>query len=94
MPKPPEVELVVVVKNTGDKPVRLAKGDPVELTLELKGEGAANVKPRLAFTLEFRVPEAVEVAPGKTVELPVKALASGFRGRRCTRTGRRPGSTS
>ena len=44
----------MVVKNTGDKPVRLwAKGDPVVLTLELKGEGAVNLEPRVAFTLEF-----------------------------------------
>ena len=81
MPKPPEVELKVLVKNTGTRPLRVwAKGDPVVLTLKLKGDGAVNVEPRLAFTLEYRTPEAVEVAPGKTVEFPIKTLASGFRG--------------
>src|SRR5215203_3518712 len=73
LPKPPEVELKAVVKNTGDKPVRLwSKGDPVVLTLELKGDGAVNLEPKLVFTLELRAPEAVEVPPGKTVEIPVK----------------------
>ena len=81
LPKPPAVELKAVVKNTGDKPVRLwSKGDPVVLTLELKGDGAVNLEPKLAFTREFRAPETVEVAPGKTVEIPVKSLTSGFRG--------------
>jgi hypothetical protein len=81
LPEPPEVDLKAVVKNTGDKPVRLwTRGDPVVLTLELKGEGALNLQPQLAFTTEFRAPEAVVAAPGKTVELPVKSLTSGFRG--------------
>ncbi|HVK18387.1 MAG TPA: hypothetical protein VM533_15735 [Fimbriiglobus sp.] len=81
LPKPPEVALKVVVKNTGDKLLQVwAKGDPVVLTLELKGEGAVNLEPRLAFTREFRIPEAVEVAPGKSLEIPVKSLTSGFRG--------------
>jgi hypothetical protein len=81
LPKPPEVDLKAVVKNTGDKPMRLwAKGDPVVLTLELKGEGAVNLDPQLATTLEFRTPEAVEVEPGKAVEIPIKSLSSGFRG--------------
>jgi hypothetical protein len=81
LPKPPEVDLKVVVRNTGDKPMRLwAKGDPVVLTLELKGEGAVNLEPQVAMTLEFRTPEAVELGPGKTVEFPIKSLSSGFRG--------------
>jgi hypothetical protein len=81
LPKPPAVELKAVVKNTGERPVRLwTKGDAVVLELELKGEGAINVEPKLAFTTEFRAPETVEVAPGKTVEIPVKSLTSGFRG--------------
>jgi hypothetical protein len=81
MPKPPEVDLKVVVKNTGDRPLRVwHRGDPVVLSLELKGDGAVNVEPQLAFTTEFRIPEAVEVPPGKTIEFPVKSLTGGFRG--------------
>jgi hypothetical protein len=71
----------VVVKNTGDKSLKVwTKGDPVVLTLELKGDGAVNVPSGLAFTLEYRSPSAVEVPAGKTVEFPVKALSSGHRG--------------
>lgn len=81
VPAAPAVELTVEVKNTSDKPLKVwAKGDPVVLTLELKGKGAVNVEPRLGFTAEFRSPEAVEIAPGKSHSFPVKALVSGHRG--------------
>ena len=81
LPPTAKVDLKVEVKNTSDKPVTVwAKGDPVVLELELKGKGALNVKPRLAFTREFRSPSAVEIGPGKTLDIPVKALVSGFRG--------------
>lgn len=80
-PAAPAVELTVVIKNTSDKPVSVwVKGDSVTLDLELKGKGAVNVAPRLAFTTDFRLPMAVEIGPGKAHELPVKALVSGFRG--------------
>ena len=82
MPDPPAVDLAVEVMNTSDKPLTVwAKGDPVVLTLELKGKGAVNVEPPLAFTREFRIPEGVEIAPGKTHSIPLKSLMSGFRGR-------------
>jgi hypothetical protein len=55
-------------------------GDPVVLTLNLKGKGALNVAPNLAWTEEFRIPKAVEIAVGKTHTISVKALVSGYRG--------------
>lgn len=80
-PAAPAVDLTVEIKNTSDQPVKVwAKGDPVVLTLELKGTGAVNAEPRRAFTREFRLPSAVEIAPGKSHAIPVKALTSGFRG--------------
>lgn len=80
-PAPPAVDLTVEIKNTSDKAVQVwAKGDPVVLTLELKGKGAVNTAPPLAFTQEFRIPSAVEIAAGKTHVIPVKTLTSGFRG--------------
>ncbi|MBA4065080.1 MAG: hypothetical protein C0501_15465 [Isosphaera sp.] len=80
-PAPPAVDLAVSIKNTSDKPVRVwVKGDPVVLTLELKGKGAVNVDSFGPMTLEFRLPEAVEIGPGKTYEMPLKALQSGMRG--------------
>ena len=81
MPAPPKVELKLVVKNTSDKAVKIYKGgDPVVLDLELKGKGAVNVAPNLAFTTEFRLPVEVEIAAGKSLEFPLTALTSGFRG--------------
>jgi uncharacterized protein affecting Mg2+/Co2+ transport len=80
-PKPPAVDLKLVLKNTGDQPVQVwTSGDPVTVDLEVKGKGVVTVAPRLAMTLEFRSPMAVEIAAGKTVELPLKALAGGMRG--------------
>jgi hypothetical protein len=80
-PAPPAVDLVLELKNTSDKAVMVwTKGDPVVITLDLKGKGAANAMPLLAFTTDFRLPEAVEIAAGKTYEFPLKSLTSGFRG--------------
>ena len=79
-PAPPKVELAVEIKNTSDKSVTVwTKGDPVTLDLELKGKGAVSIAPPLAFTREFRLPQGVEIAPGKSVSIPVKSLTSGFR---------------
>ena len=81
MPKPPAVDFVVAIKNTGDKTIMVYNsGDPVVLTLELKGKGAVNVEPALAFTTDFRLPQGVGLEAGKMIEIPVKTLTSGFRG--------------
>ena len=80
-PKPPEVKLTLVVKNTSDKAIKVwAKGDAVVLDLELKGKGATSVAPRLAFTADFRLPQATDLEAGKTLEIPLGALVCGFRG--------------
>jgi hypothetical protein len=77
----PAVDLTIEIKNTSDKPVQVwISGDHTVLTLTLKGQGAINVAPSLAWTEEFRVPKAVEIAAGKTHTLPVKSLVSGYRG--------------
>jgi hypothetical protein len=82
LPKRPALELKLVIKNTGDKPVTVwTKGDPVVIGLKLKGDGAVTAKPQGIFTQEFRAPEGVEIAPGKTAEIPLKELAGGFRTR-------------
>ena len=80
-PNPPKVDLKLVLKNTGDKPVNVwIGGDPVTVDLELKGKGVVKVTPQLMMTQEFRSPKSVEIAAGKTVELPLKALSGGKRG--------------
>ena len=81
MPRPPKVDLKLVVKNTSDKTISVYKsGDSVVLDLELKGKGAVAAAPNLAFTADFRMPQAVEIAAGKSVEFPLTTLTSGFRG--------------
>jgi hypothetical protein len=80
-PAPPTVDLTVEIKNTSDKPVKVwTKGDPVVLTLELKGKGAVNADVLGPMTLEFRIPQALEIEPGKTASIAVKSLRSGMRG--------------
>jgi hypothetical protein len=81
-PKAPEVELVLELKNTGDKDVEVwFKGDATKIMLDLKGKGAINTEIKgLAVTQEFRVAEAVKLAPGKTHKFEIKSLSYGFRG--------------
>lgn len=78
----PAIDLAVELKNTSDKAVQVwTTGDPVVLTLDLKGKGAVNLDPALAFTREFRIPKPVEIPAGKSFSIPLKTLTSGFRGR-------------
>jgi hypothetical protein len=80
-PTPPKVDLALEITNTSDKDVEIwTSGDPVVLTLDLKGPGAVSVDPLKAFTDEFRVPKATTLAPGKSFTIPVKGLTYGFRG--------------
>jgi hypothetical protein len=81
-PAAPAVELVLELKNTSDKEVQVwTSGDPVRLMLDLKGKGAINEALKgIAFTTIFIMPKAVTVPPGKTVEIPIKALSYGMRG--------------
>jgi hypothetical protein len=80
-PATPTVDLAIEIKNTSDKPVTVwTSGDPMVLTLELKGKGAINANWNGPMTLEFRIPKGVEIAAGKSHSIPVKSLASGMRG--------------
>jgi hypothetical protein len=81
LPPAPAVDLTLEIKNTSDKPVTVwTTGDPVVLTLMLKGQGAINVQSGGPMTLEFRIPKGIEIAAGKTHEIPIKSLRSGVRG--------------
>lgn len=78
----PVIDLAAEIKNTSDKPIQVwTTGDPVLLTLTVKGKGALNLDPPIAFTEEFRLPKAVEIEAGKTHTIPLKSLTSGFRSR-------------
>lgn len=81
-PKPLEVDLALVLKNTskGDVTVYIG-GDTNVYTFELTGgAGAVAMGNPVAFTADFRLPKAVTIAAGKTHEIPVKVFADGNRG--------------
>jgi len=78
--KPPAVDLVLEIKNTGDKGMTiLVGGDPNVVTFDLKGPGVYQLHPMLAVTQEFRLPREVILEPGKAHEIPIKFLADGMR---------------
>jgi RNA polymerase sigma factor (sigma-70 family) len=78
---PPAVELVLELRNTGMKEIDiLTGGDATVLVLDLKGPGAVSVTPNLLATLEFRMPKKINLAPGKSLDLPIKSLSHGLRG--------------
>lgn len=79
-PAPPAMDLVLQITNTGtEKATVYVDGDPNVVTLTLKGPGVVTAAPMLAFTTEFRGPKPVVLEPGKTHEVPLKALSDGFR---------------
>lgn len=80
-PAAPNVDLALVLRNTSDKVVQVwTSGDPVRLMLDLKGPGAVNEALRgIAFTTIYMLPKATTLAPGKSVEIPIKALSYGRR---------------
>ena len=67
-PKPPAVDLVLRLTNTSDR----------EVTVYV--DGVVALDSGLLFTADFKAPEAVALAPGKSHDLPVKRLADGKRG--------------
>lgn len=81
-PKPPAVDLVLEIVNTGKGEVTVhVGGDSNVWTLELTGgDGTMALGSGLAMTLEFRLPKAVTLAPGKSYTIPLKQLSDGARG--------------
>jgi hypothetical protein len=81
LPAAPQVELTLELTNTSAKDVEFyLSGDPVVLTLELKGPGAVSVKPPGAFTTDFRLGKPTTLAAGKSQTIKISALQYGFRG--------------
>jgi hypothetical protein len=81
-PKPPAVDLVLVLTNTSKEDATIyVGGDANAYTFELTGgDGSVALGSALPFTADFKLPKAVTVAPGKTHEIPVKQLSDGLRG--------------
>lgn len=81
LPEPPMIDIVFEIKNPTDSPITIVlDSDAGALDLKLEGPGAVTVEGRKIFTREYRIGKQVEIAPGKTVELPIKSLKHGFRG--------------
>jgi hypothetical protein len=80
-PPAPEVDLVLELKNTGDQEMQVwIGGDATRLMLELKGNSAVNTEIKgLVSTREFRVPQTLRLAPGKSHRIEIKKLAYGLR---------------
>lgn len=81
VPSPPEIDMVLKLTNVSDKTVSIyMKGDPNTISLALNGPSVLMLVPTKAVTLEFRLPQLTGIEPGKSVEIPLKNLADGFRG--------------
>jgi hypothetical protein len=81
LPPCPAVELSLELMNVSGHEVQVwISGTPVQVQLDLKGPGALNLKPRIAFPRIFILPKPVTLKPGEKHVLPLPSLAHGFRG--------------
>jgi uncharacterized protein (TIGR03067 family) len=76
-PTPPSVDLVLRLKNTGDKELQiLAFGsDGTAVQIKLDGPGAVRKRTMQAFYRRVAIPKWIKLAPGKEVSYPIQKLA-------------------
>jgi hypothetical protein len=81
-PKALAVDFLLQVTNTSKEEVTIyVGGDPNVYTFELTGgAGSVSMNSTGVFTTEFRLPKAVNLAAGKSYDIPVKSLSDGNRG--------------
>jgi hypothetical protein len=80
MPAPPQVDLELELRNTGDKEIQvLIGGDETRMNLDLQGPAAVSANSKLFFTKIFIAAKTVTLAPGKSTTVPVKSLSYGHR---------------
>jgi hypothetical protein len=80
MPAPPQVDLELELRNTGDKEIQvLVGGDETKMNLDLQGPAAVSANSKLFFTTIFIMAKSVVLPPGKSTTIPVKSLAYGHR---------------
>ena len=81
-PRPLAVDLVLQFENISKEAVTIhVEGDSNVYRFDLTGgAGVVNMLNPVVMTLEFRLPKAVTIEPGKCYEIPVKILADGIRG--------------
>ena len=77
---PPDVDLVLELKNGGGKPVVMIwGGDQSRITLTLKGPGAINGSWPMMMTMDFQMGTEITLGPGEIHRVPIKSLGFGPR---------------
>ncbi len=77
---PPEVDIELELKNSGDKPVTMIwGGDQSRITLSLKGPGAINGSWPMMMTMDFQMGVEIKLAPGDNHRVSIKSLGYGPR---------------
>jgi hypothetical protein len=77
-PKPPAVDLVLELRNTGAKELQFwVGGDGTNLVLELKGPGGVTYTQDIPLGRAYLPSKKVTLAAGKTHPLPLKSLLTG-----------------
>jgi len=81
LPKPPAVDMTLVITNTSNQNVTITiGGDSSQIQLDLKGPGALSVDNLVAMTMDYRMGNPLTLAPGKSAEWKITSLAYGTRG--------------
>lgn len=74
------ITLTLRFTNPGKAAVQLFYGsDTSRNTLKIEGPGAINLPYRGMMTMEYRVPDPVEIKPGESKEFTIKSFAHGTR---------------
>jgi hypothetical protein len=81
-PEAPAVDLVLELRNTGDKDIQIKVGGTMNvIDLDLQGPGAVSAELKRRITPKLIVAsKTITLAPGKSEEVPITSLAYGFKG--------------
>jgi hypothetical protein len=81
-PEAPAVDLVLELRNTGDKDVQVKVGGTMNvIDLDLQGPGAVSAQLKRQITNKLLIAsKTITLAPGKSEEVPVTSLGYGFKG--------------
>jgi hypothetical protein len=81
LPKPPAVDLVLEIRNSGKKPIAFnVGGDSERVMLQLEGPGAVSGNRGMMMTMEYRIGKPMTLKPGQVYSRPIKDLSFGTRG--------------
>jgi hypothetical protein len=81
-PPPPKVDLVLELRNTGDKELQVKMfGTQNAVRLDLQGTGAVSVKLKRQITPKFIIAsKTITLAPGKSESVRIMSLSYGVKG--------------